>query len=74
MSLVSREIIEQARETAKLQQEDRMYFIDKALTCCGNGDVGGAMQALKKLKLLEESSLQCQEIDWNYKSLWRFTL
>jgi hypothetical protein len=69
MSLVSRELIEKARETEKLQQDDRMYFIDKALTFCGNNDLEGAKQALKRLKLMEDAlvvyRLHKHEIDWN---------
>lgn len=77
MSLVSRELIKQAREEEKSQQDDRMYFIDKALTCCGNNDLEGAKQALKRLKLMEDVllvyRLHSNEIDWNDKSFCRVT-
>ena len=37
------------------EQSDMSYFIEKALTCCYNNDVQGAIQSLKRLKLLEDA-------------------
>ena len=77
MSLVTRELINQAHLPNKDQQDDRMYFINKALSCCDNNDITGAKQALKRLKLMEDAliiyRLNRNEIDWNDKSLWRVT-
>lgn len=43
------------KDTTETQKSDVLYFIDKALVCCDNNDIKGAKQALKRLKLMEDS-------------------
>lgn len=54
-------------------QSDRIYFINKAIACCDRNDTYGAMQELKRLKLLEDAAiiyrLTRKEIDWNDTTL-----
>lgn len=57
MSITTKEFINQTEESVDAAQSDISYFIDKALTCCENNDIKGAKQALKRLKLMEDSLL-----------------
>jgi hypothetical protein len=73
MSHITRTIIQHTGQLQASQQSDRLFFINRAMECCDRNDTYGAMQDLKRLKLMEDADiiyrLTKKDIDWNDMSL-----